>query len=750
MSKGRRTNRTRPSAAQATRSVAAGPPSDIDRRAPAPAVVWLVAALILITLVAYAPVRHHGFVSIDDGIYVTGNAHVKGGLTWPGVAWAFTSSHANFWHPLTWLSLMLDVQLFGVNAGMLHVTNVLLHIASTLLLFLVLRRMTGAAGRSAFVAAMFAVHPLHVESVAWIAERKDTLSTVFWMLTLWAYVGYVRRPRWHRYLLVAVLFALGLMAKPMLVTLPFVLLLLDVWPLRRIAHPFSLAARAAPWVPLVREKLPLFALAAASSVVAFVTQQSGGAVADRASFPFAGRVANALQACVTYVIEMVWPARLVPFYPYPQAIALLPTIAALIVLVGVSILVTRLASRRPYLAVGWFWYIGTLLPVAGLVQVGSHAMADRYTYVPLIGLFIIAAWAVPDLLACRRRARLMLPVVASALIVAAVVTTRAQVMTWRNNVTLWQHALDVMPDNYYAHNAVGLELQKQGRIGDAMAHFVESSRLAPGFPNAHENLGLLLAAQGRTSEAIDQYHEALRVAPNRLQTHILLGNVLLETGRAEEGVAQYQEAIRVDPDFADAHYNLGNAVLRMGRLEQAVAEYHEALRLQPGSVETHNNLGATLEKLGRPADAIAHYEESLRLDPDSANARCNLGNVLLATGRLEEAAAQYREALRVDPRSAQAHTNLGSALQDMGRLDEAVAEHHEAIRLNPDFADAHYNLANALALLGRLEAAAAQYRETLRLEGDSAEVRNLLAAVLKKMGQADSPGARPTVRHPFP
>lgn len=737
--------------------------------------IWLLVALATITVAAYAPLRHHDFVGIDDPIYVINNPHLRGGLTWAKVASAFGSSYANFWHPLTLLSLMLDVQLFGVSAGALHLSNLLLHVASTLVLFLVLLRMTGARGPSAFVAALFAVHPLHVESVGWIAERKDVLSTLFWMLTLWAYAGYARRSRGARYGLVVILFVLGLMAKPMLVTLPFTLLLLDLWPLGRVslsanpACPRRWPALSRAWLPLLREKVPLFALAVAAGVIAFLSQQRGGAVAPLESFPMAGRVATTLVGYASYILKMIWPRTLVAFYPYPQTMPLGPAAAALAALAGVSVLVVRLASRHPYLAVGWFWYVGTLLPVSGLVQVGSHAMADRYTYVPLIGLFIMVAWGVPELFGRGRARRAILTTFAAGAVVACVVATRAQVMTWRNSVTLWQHALRVMPDNYYAHNALGLELYKQGLTDEAAAHFLRSAELAPGFPNPHNNLGLLLAERGRTAEAIEQYNEALRRWPDYPQAHVNLGNALLTagrardavahfdealrlgtdpatartglgnalmaTGRSEEAIGQYEEALRLNPTLAAAHYNLGNAQARIGRLEVAIDCYREALRLEPGSVDTRNNLGVALEKLGRHEEAVAQFTEALRRNPNSPSANTNLGNALLGAGRPAEAVEQLREALRLKPDYAEAHMNLGTALFATNRFEEALGEHREAVRLDPGSANAHYNLALTLQRMGRLAEAVVQYQDTLRVEGDSADVRVALGAALERLGR---------------
>jgi hypothetical protein len=536
-------------------------------------VPWILVALIALNLIVYAPVRHCDFVQLDDPTYVTENPNVSGGVTWSAVAWAFTTGHAANWHPLTWLSHMLDVRMYGVNAGPHHVTSVLLHIANTLLLFGLLLRMTGAPGRSAFVAALFAVHPLHVESVAWVAERKDVLSTLFWMLTLLAYTAYVRHPRWPRYVAVLVLFALGLMAKPMVVTLPFVLLLLDVWPLDRLPHaagggksfevrrPKSrVDARGRTpatrgrtwlraWVPLLREKIPLFALAAASSVVTFVVQQRGGAVSDLQGFAFGLRLENALVSYVAYLRDMLWPSALTVFYGFPDAIPAAQVALAVLVLAAISFVVFRLARRCPYLPVGWLWYLGTLVPVAGIVQVGLQARADRYTYVPLIGIFIMVAWGMPDLLARWRTVRRAVPLIAALVVVACAVATRAQVAYWKDDVALWTHATMVTmnTDEYHAHMSLGAILGNQGRLDEAVRHFSAAVRLQAGSVEAQSNLGLALAKQGKLREAIGPFAEAVRLAPDQEVTHLNLGFALSKAGRVDEAVRELSEVLRIDP-----------------------------------------------------------------------------------------------------------------------------------------------------------------------------------------------------------
>jgi tetratricopeptide (TPR) repeat protein len=684
-------------------------------------------------------------VSLDDQIYVSENRQVAGGLTSTAIAWAFTTGRASNWHPLTWLSHLCDVQMYGLNAGPHHVTNLVLHVLDTLLLFTVLRRMTGALGRSALVAALFAIHPLHVESVAWIAERKDVLSTLFWMLAVWAYVGYQQRRTWFRYGLVAASLALGLMAKPMLVTVPFTFLLLDVWPLGR-AWPGtgrprpSLPDAVRQWTPLLREKVPLFALAAASSVVTFIVQRQGGAVGDFVTFPFAGRVANALVSYVAYIGKMIWPSRLMVFYPYPRSVpvwAALVALVALVALAGVSVLVVRLAPRRPYLGVGWFWYLGTLLPTVGIVQVGAQALADRYTYVPVIGLFIIVAWGVPDLLARWRLPRMALGVAAAAAILACALTARAQVTVWSSSQALWQHALDLDADNHRAHDALGLIAAERGHTREAMAHFSEAIRLAPGAPDPYNDLGLMLAKQGRFDEAVAQYQFALQLKPRFAEAHNNFGMALASQGKLDEAIVHYTEALRLDPDVAAFHNNFGQALAARGKVADAIAEYDEALRIKPRYFEVHGNLGLALASQGRIAEAIAHYEEALRIKSASADTHANLGLALAAQGKLDDAMGHYREALRLDPRRADVHDNLGFALAAQGKIAEAMPHFTEAVHLQPGLVPAHYHLGLVLAATGRFDEAIAEFTDVLRMAPGHADARRAL----------DRIASRPRVSH---
>ena len=525
-------------------------------------VLWLSLGLILINIVVYSPLAGYGFVSYDDPQYVTDNPHVLAGLTWEGVKWAMVTQDASNWHPLTWLSYMLDVQMFGLDAGWHHTTNIVLHIASTLLLFLVLRRMTGAPLQSAFVAGLFAVHPLNVQSVAWIADRKDVLSTVLWMLALWAYVRYVHRPGADRYLLVFLLFGLGLTAKSMLVTFPFVLLLLDFWPLSRV----TLSAGTLPqFIRLVREKVPLFILTIASSIVTFVTQRHGGALETNKILPLSARIAIAMVSYVTYVVKLFVPTGLAILYPVPQVLPAWRTGAAIVILIAVSVLVLLAARRYAYLPVGWFWFLGTLLPVAGFIQIGDHAMADRYMYIPSIGLFLIVAWGMGDLLSYVPQPDMVMSAMAATVIVACMIAAVREVHYWASNVALWQRALEVTENNYIAENNFAESLD-DSRAQEAILHLSQALRIAPDYAPAHENIGVRLAKLGHTEEALSHFKEAIRLDPSIAEAHSDLGVLLQQQGKVDEAIEQYSEALRLDPLLTAAHNNLENALLKKGQI----------------------------------------------------------------------------------------------------------------------------------------------------------------------------------------
>jgi protein O-mannosyl-transferase len=637
-------------------------------------VIAICLGLFVLVVWAFWPSLSNGFVNLDDPLYVYENVHVQKGLAWESFRWAFTNLDAGFWHPLTWLTIALDCQLFGLRPAGHHFTSVLLHAASTVLLFLTFRLMTRATYRSGFVAVLFALHPLHVESVAWAAERKDVLSTFFFMLTLWTYVRYAERPvvssqgsvisghvsrfTFHvapYYLLSLSFFVCGLMSKTMVVTLPLVLLLLDWWPLRRF--------QASALRRLVLEKLPFLAAGALAGVVSIYSVKQLAALPDVAQFPVADRAANAIQSCARYLAQTLWPVDLAVYYPYPATFPLWPVLGVALVLLTATGILFCAAHQRPYLAVGWLWYAVTLLPVIGLVQVGGHSRADRYTYVPLIGLFLLLAWGAHDL--TKRWRHHVICLCVAGIMVASLCfgLVRKQLSCWKDSESLLGHAIAVTKDNAMAQNNLGAELTRQGRLDEAIGCLQEAVRIAPGYAEAHNNLGTALAMQGRLDEAIACFQESLRLKPNHAQAHNDLGAALGRQGRLDEALGQLQEAVRLAPDLADARCNLGDALAAKGRLDEAIAQYQQAIQLNPNYSDTHNHLGLALS----------------------------------SKGRLDEAIGQFQQALKLNPDYAQAHGNLGAALGRMGRLDEAIYHLQEAVRLKPDYAAAQQNLRAVLA-----------------------------------------------------
>jgi Tfp pilus assembly protein PilF len=613
--------------------------------------------LVLATVIVYWQVRNHEFISLDDSEYVTENRHVQNGLTLNGVIWAFTATHVANWHPLTWLSHMMDCQLYGLNPKGHHFTNVFLHLLNTLLLFSILQRMTGALWRSGLVAALFALHPLHVESVAWVAERKDVLSTLFWLLTMWGYIWYVERPRLTRYLLTLLAFALGLMIKPMLVTLPCVLLLLDYWPLKRFqlsqsggdtpATTGTFQEQRAPFLRLLLEKTPFFALTATSSMVTFLVQRSGGAVSAFDVYPVKIRIANTLVSYVSYIGHMVWPRGLAVFYPHPgMSLPGWHAVGASLLLACISIAVIRAARRHPYLAVGWFWYLGTLVPVIGLVQVGAQAMADRYTYVPLIGLFVMIAWSIPDFFTGNHYRKIVLSMAVGTVLLALTVCSWLQVQHWKNNLTLFKHALKVTAKNYVAHDSLGNALTQQGKVEEAIDHYNQALKIKPNSAKFHNNLGVALFEQRRVKEAMSHYAVALRLDADYAETYNNFGVAWFTVGKFDKAIAQYREALRLDPNFAKAHNNLGNVLVEKGRFDEAIIHYSKALALKALYPEAHNNLGVALAQEGKLTEAIVQFKEALRIKPDYAQANANLDLALSMVGKAEESSSSSSKRMK--------------------------------------------------------------------------------------------------------
>jgi tetratricopeptide (TPR) repeat protein len=639
-------------------TLSAPPTSPAPARSRGPLLLGL--GLVLLTLLVYRDAPSFEFVNFDDGLYVTGNQQVQKGLTWDGFLWAWQANVASNWHPLTMLSHMLDCELYGLNPRGHHLTNLLLHLANVWLLFEVLRRMTGRAGPSAFVAALFGVHPTHVESVAWIAERKDVLSGLFFLLTLAAYHRWVRDRTPRRYALVAVLFACGLLSKPMLVTLPCVLLLLDVWPLGRLRFEEIRSVRQL-WQglrPLLVEKIPLFVLSMASSAVTVYAQQ--GSLATLEAVSPVRRVSNALVSYVSYLAKSFWPEKLAAFYPLPGAVPLDKALVAGALLLAITALVVWRLRRAPWLAVGWFWFLGMLVPVIGLVQVGRQAMADRYTYLPSIGLFLAIAWGVTELLGAKTRMRrAALAGAALAVVGALSITAHAQAATWKDSLTLFRHALAVTKNNYLAHLNVAVALSAQGDQQGALHHYHEVLRIQPNLAEAHAALGTALRRWGRTAEALPYLRRAVRMKPERARLRHTLAVALEDLGRKDEAMVELRKAIELSPRLADAHYGLGALLQEQGKVDEALEHYRIALEINPDLNDLYAPTATLLARRGELGEALRHYQEAVRRQP-TPSAHFNLALTLERMGRIEEARRQYKQALVLDPGLEPARQRLGA------------------------------------------------------------------------------------------
>jgi len=651
--------------------------------------------LAAISLAVFGQTIRYDFVNFDDDLYVYNAPAIQAGLTRQGIALAFTSQHARNWHPLATISHMLDCQLYGLKAGGHHATNVILHTIAVLLLFRVLREMTGAVWKSTIVAALFAVHPLHVESVAWVSERKDVLSAVFFLLMLNAYVRYARAPSITRYLLVAVLFTAGLMSKPMLVTAPVILLLLDYWPLRRFKQYSSTTGKVLNSGKQLRtkqqlflEKIPLLLLSAGSCFVTFVLQKRAtGAIPP---LPFLWRVQNALVSYVMYLWETLWPTHLAVFYPHPNNTVPIWTVVlavALLLAITVSAIVFR--NKRPYVFTGWFWYLVMLLPVIGFVQVGEQGHADRYTYLPHIGLFLLAVWLAADLVAVHQaRSRLA---IATAVVIILALGWAAFIQTsyWRNSETLWTHAVDVTSDNDFAHNNLGYLCVDQGDLDKAIAHFEAALRIRSRKLDPHYNVGSAfvrmnladaLARKGQPDEAMVHYEEAIRLQPNYADAYYNRGNVLFAEGRIDEAMADWEKTLQIQPNDADAHTCIGNALLRKGSLKEAIAHYEKALALAPGDPHSRNNIAWVLAtasdgSIRDGVKAVEFAQEAVQLssgrDPNFVR---TLAAAYAESSRFSEAIAAAQQAITIA--AMQGKTGLANTL----RKEIALYRGHMSLR----------------------------------------------------------------------
>lgn len=615
-------------------------------------VVGVCVFLIALAWIVFGQSLRFEFINFDDGDYVVKNPIVARGLTPAGILWAFTHLHAGNWHPVTWISHMLDAQLYGLRPGGHHLSNVLIHAATAILLFLVLRQMTGALWRSAFVAAVFAIHPLRVESVAWVAERKDTLSGLFFMLTMAAYIRYARRSSAGSYGLLLLSLALGLMAKPMLVTAPFVLLLLDYWPLHRLRKPGD--AKKTPLRRLALEKLPLLILVAASGALTLLAQKT--AIQPLTHLPGMTRLSNVIISYAVYIRQMFWPLDLTAYYPLRvEDIDASQVLLSFLLLVGISVIVF-IHRRRRYLVTGWLWYLVMLVPVIGILQVGNQAHADRYTYLPQIGLYLAVTWGAVDLCANWRHRSLVLGVLATVVLAALTFAARIQTSHWRESESLWRYTLARTSNNAMAELNLGEALHKKGRVDEAIAHLEKSVEIQPGYATNHGSLGIALLTKGRRDEAFAHLRKSLELNPEQAPIHSSLGVALLDLGQPEESLAHLQKAVEIDPNDSDAHYNLGNTLLQMGRASQAIVEYERALTVDPRDTQALNNLAWLLAT-----------------SPDA----------LIRDGAKAVELAERADSL-TEHRSPVISATLAAAYAEAGRFDDAIKAGRHALQLATD------------------------------------------------------------------
>ncbi len=659
----------------------------------------------------FYPSLHGDFIEFDDFDYVTGNQHLA--FTLANLLLPVREGAAANWHPLTMWSLMLDHRLYGLNPWGYHLTNLLLHSANTVLLFLVLRRLSGSLWRSLMVAALFGLHPLRVESVVWISERKDVLSVLFWMLTLWAYARYAQgvtraspavapapipsgvmcRPSFF-YGLALSFFFLGLMSKPMLVTLPFVLLLLDYWPLARWARPNRLR--------LVLEKAPFFLLTAILCVVTYIVQKNGGVMKDLAGLSFSERLENALVSYGRYLGKLFWPVDLCALYPHPGHWPAERVCFAGLLLLVLSAAVVVLRRRYPYGWTGWFWYLGTLVPVIGLVQVGSESMSDRYSYIPSIGILIVVVWGGHQLTKGWPFQRIGSGIIGGSLILACIGLTRHQIGFWTDTATVCRRAIAVTENNYDAHSRLGRALFSQGHVDEAIGEFQAALKARPDYVEAWCSLGRSYAVKGQADEAMAYYQKALEIQPNSVVAHNNLSDLLYHRGRLDEAVVHAQKALAIEPDNVTALNNLGSAFTLEGRLDEAQAALQRAAELQPDNAAVQINLGSLLLRRGRMDEVIVHSQRALVIESNNVMALNNLGYALYSLGRFDDAIQAYQTVVRLRPGEADAHRSLGYALFQRHRLDEAIREFREALRLKPDDVALSNDLAAAVALKERV------------------------------------------------
>ncbi len=603
-------------------------------------------------IIAYEPIRHNGFVKYDDASYIVENPHIAEGITQQSLTWAFTKSYSSNWHPLTWLSHILDYQVFGLNPLGHHLVSVLFHIVNAMLLFWIIKNITGAMWASAFVAAVFSLHPVQVESVAWAAERKTVLSGLFWLLTIAVYVHYTKKPQLGRYILVLLIFGLSIMTKPIVVTLPLVLLLLDYWPLERlrIDGQDSGTSKSALW--LIAEKIPLLAMSAFLSMMTIIAQKTSGAISTSENLPLDYRLANVSLSYIRYIGKLVWPSALAVYHPHPRTGFSPATAMCAVVVILLTILSIYVGRRKKYVVVGWLWYVGTLVPMIGLVQVGAQAIAYRYMYLSMLGLLIILAWAVKDVVGSRIRLKMLTAVSAMVVLSALIILTRFQVGYWKSTLTLFEHTLAVTEDNPAAEENYGFVLSEAGRLDEAAAHIKKAIQLVPDYVEARHNLGRIYMKQGKINEAVECFSELAKHKDVPADVHYDLASALVLQKKYDEAIKELARTLELNPDYPHAPSTMAVALMSAGRTDEAIACFNKYLLLNENSTELHYNLAVALSMQKKYEEAIKHFTRVIELDPKNAGALNGLARMLDAlaityadAGRFDDAKATAEKAL---------------------------------------------------------------------------------------------------------
>jgi len=714
--------------------------------------VLLRVALICLLLVAavltlYWQVNHFEFITFDDPLYIVNNQNVQNGLSLEGLKWAFHLSKAGdekYWQPLTYITYMMDNQFFGLDSGKYHLSNVVFHLLNTVLLFLVFWLYTRSLWKSFFVAMLFAVHPVNVDSVAWISERNNLLSTFFWMLTLLVYYFYTKKPEFDKYIFIILLYILGLLSKPIIVTLPFVLLLLDFWPLNRVAmagENFAAAAKsifARQNLILVLEKIPLFVLSLASIVYGSRSMSSIGAFVTNEMVPTSMRIQNAIVSYVHYILKMFWPKNLTSYYPFPPHIPVWQVLGALVLIAFITFLAFKYIKKYPYFIFGWLWYLGTLIPVSGIIQGGLWPqIAERWAYIPYIGLFIILSWGIPDLLTKVWKREIVICALGFIVIVSLSVRTWAQIGYWKDDFIFFTRALEINNENAIAHNNLGLAYaSRKHDTQTALHHFKEAVRLSPS-ADFYYNIGLMYSTMDRPALSIEYLDQALRLNPNHAYAHYWYGINLSKMGKNDQATEHLNEALRLDPYNINAHYQVGLNLEHMGKINDAMKHYQEALKLNPRNVLVLNQVGNLLFAAGNNKEAIKVFMDSLKANPNNPQAKVGLGIILAKTGNLDEGEKNLTEALKMDPGNAGALGGLAFVLSAKGKTDEAIRICSEAIRKSPKNPDLYNQMGIMLASKGKLDEASTNFFKAIELGPENAAYHYTFGTILAATGRAD-------------